>query len=136
MTRILMRILLLTDGLISSLFGVFSYLFPEQTFGTLFRIDAVSKPLTLVLLEYTSVFYILLGIICFAGMVMNEQSQAILSIIMIIRHSIFCLLGVVQIGKDWLIGNPYYDVVIQLTFISLYVLALLWWKVNRKTALW
>jgi hypothetical protein len=49
------------------------------------------------------------------------------------RHFLEGVIKIGDIGEDWLIGNPYPDLIIHSVFIIVYVIAVyITWRIERK----
>jgi hypothetical protein len=120
----LLKIIFLIDAVITLGFGLFSWISPEATFATLIAIPEPHESLILALLSSMSILYILLGLICLIGFSASFPVSLWIGILMVIRHAWIGSMKVMDIGKDWLIGNPYPDIMIHSFFVVAYLLTI------------
>lgn len=120
-----LRVFLLIDALIALGFGLYSWLRPNETFGTIISIPENDPSVFISILNTLSVFYIVIGLICIVGFRTNFPTNTWIGLIMIIRHILECILKVFDIGSEWLIGNPYTDITIHSIFIIGYITAII-----------
>lgn len=120
----LLKIIFFIDALITIGFGLYSWIAPIDTFGTIISIPETNNSLELAILSSMSILYVLLGLIALIGTKANYPIIIWIGLLMILRHSWLGTMKVSDIGEEWLIGNPYPDIIIHSLFTSLYVLAL------------
>lgn len=120
----LLKIIFFIDALITIGFGLYSWIAPMDTFGTIISIPETDNSLELAILSSTSILYVLLGLIALIGTKANYPTIIWIGLLMILRHSWLGTMKIIDIGKEWLIGNPYPDIIIHSIFTSFYVLAL------------
>jgi len=130
--RNLLKIVLLLDALITIGFGVFSWLSPLDTFGTIIAIPETNNSLELAILSSMSVLYILLGLIALIGIRANYPTIIWIGLLMLLRHSWLGTMKVMDIGEEWLIGNPYPDIIIHSFFAAFYLLGIYLMAKSRK----
>jgi hypothetical protein len=127
MKRIVKNMLGITfiiDALIAIAFGLYSWFFPYETFGTIISIPEIGSSAFVAILSSLSVFYILIGLTCFVGFKASFPVNTWIGLIMIARHLLEGAMKISDIGKEWFIGNPYPDIIIHAVFIFVYVVAI------------
>ena len=100
------------DAGIAFAFGLYSWLFPFETFGTLLEIPKEHAAEFLSVLSSLSLFYVLIGLICIICARSTFQVHFWIGLVMLLRHLMEGLLKLKDIGEEWLIGNPYPELVI------------------------
>lgn len=121
----LLKIVLLIDAIITLGFGLFSWLNPMDTFGTIVAIPETENALVLAILSSMSVLYMLLGLVCLIGFRANNSTSVWIAWLMVLRHIWLGIAKVFDSGAEWVIGNPYPDIVIHGCFFAVYFLAIL-----------
>jgi hypothetical protein len=129
MSRIL-RITLFVDGIIAVAFGLFSWLFPLQTYGSVISIPNEQYSIFFSILSSLSLFYFVIGITCLIGFKSTYPISFWIALLMLARHLLEGGIKIADIGKTWLIGNPYQDIVIHSIFLIAYLVGLTY--TNRK----
>lgn len=119
-----LSITFLVDGIIAVGFGIYSWFFPHETFGTILSIPELGAPVFLEILSGLSLFYILIGLTCLIGFKATFPNNIWIGLLMVVRHFLEGLMKLFDIDKEWLIGNPYPDLIIHAVFMVVYVLAL------------
>lgn len=128
----ILRVAFITDAIIAIGFGLYSWIFPLETFGTIISIPEIHSSAFLAILSSLSLFYILIGLTCLIGIKSPFPINIWIGLLMLVRHFLEGVLKIGDIGKDWLIGNPYPDLIIHSVFIILYILAIYYaFKDNR-----
>ncbi len=113
-------------------FGLVSWLYPHSTYGTILALDEFGSSLTLAILSSFSVFYMLTGLTCLAAARIPPPYSLWIGAIMGIRHAWVGIVGIQDAGQDWIIGNPWYDVVIHSLFFVFYLLAIFFIATKNK----
>ena len=117
--------ILVVDGLLAVGFGAASWLSPYSTFGTIVNLsEAAPTSLTLATLSSLSTFYILIGLVCLLAAGMPYPHNGRIAMVMIVRHVWVGIRGFQQIDHDWLIGDPWPDIIIHGLFTLAYLVAL------------
>lgn len=127
-----LKIIFIIDAIIAIGFGIYSWISPYETFGTLVSITESNESIVLALLSSLSILYILLGLVCVIGYKATYPVPLWIGALMILRHSWIGLMKVSDIGKEWLIGNPYPDIIIHGTFVLAYLLGIYITVRNKK----
>ncbi len=137
----LLRTTLFFDFLITFGFGLASWFFPKETFGTILSIPLQSEALILSLLSSLSIFYILTGLVCLIGFKASFPINSWIGATMMLRHSWIGVVGILGLGteKEWLIGNPIPDIVIHSIFVLAYIMGIFYlikqkpFRLNNKS---
>ncbi|WP_343632786.1 hypothetical protein [Fluviicola sp.] len=122
------------DAIIAVAFGIYSWMCPLETFGTILEIPEEHANEFLSLFAVLSLFYVLIGMVCIICARSNFQVHFWIGLVMLIRHLIEGLLKWKDIGEDWLTGNPYPDLVIHTLFTVAYAITL--YFAYKKRVLW
>lgn len=120
--KYLLPIALFADFLISLGFGLVSWFLPLETFGTIVAIPEANQDLVLAMFSSLSIFYVLIALVCLMGVKLGSPANIWIAAIMILRHGWIGIQGVLDINQEWLIGDPYPDIVIHTVFVMLYLL--------------
>lgn len=123
-TKKLLKITFVADAIIAIGFGLYSLLFPHETYGTIISIPETGASAFLGILSSLSLFYVLIGLTCLIGLKSPFPIAIWIGLLMVVRHTLEMILKIFDIGKDWLIGNPYPDIIIHFVFIFVYLLAI------------
>ena len=99
-------------------------MYPHSTFGTIVLLEEAGPSLSLAILSSLSISYVLIGLICFIGARTPQPHNIWIAAVMIIRHGWTGIAGIQGAGSDWIIGNPWHDVIIHSIFIFFYLLAI------------
>lgn len=119
-----LRITFIIDGIIAIAFGIFSWIFPFKTFGTIISIPEAHTSIFLSILSGLSLFYLVTGIICLIGFKSTFPVNLWIALLMLSRHFFEGAIKISDIGKTWLIGNPYQDIIIHSLFVLAYSLGI------------
>jgi hypothetical protein len=106
----------IVDAIMAIGFGLYSWFSPYETFGTIISIPEMDSAAFLAILSSISLFYILLGLTCLIGFKATFPISFWIGLLMICRHLLEGLMKISDIGKEWLIGNPYPDIIIHSIF--------------------
>lgn len=122
------------DGIIAIAFGILSWLFPLKTFGTIIEIPDAHTSIFLSILAGLSLFYVVIGFICLIGYKSGYRVTLWIALLMLTRHLFEGALKITDIGKTWLIGNPYQDIVIHSLFVVAYAFGIYYtYKIKNVT---
>ncbi len=127
MTQIVKNILKITfiiDAIIAVGFGLYSWFYPHATFGTIISIPETHSSEFLAIFSSLSLFYILIGLTSLIGAKATFPTNIWIGLLMIARHVLEGVLKIMDIGKEWLIGNPYPDIIIHSVFTIVYIWAI------------
>jgi len=117
-------IILLIDALIAVGFGLLSWIYPHQTFGTIIAIPETDSALFTSVFSILSIFYILIGLTCLIGFMAKSPVNVWIGLLMIVRHALEGIMKIVDMDKEWQIGNPYPDIIIHSVFIVMYAVGI------------
>jgi hypothetical protein len=121
-----LSILLAVDALLLLIFGLVSYLSPEATYATIVDLAGVPEhSLISAMLEHLSIYYLVIGAVCLFAAFMPRPHDIRIALVMVVQHAWIGLKGFGEIGSEWIIGNPWPDVVIHALFVLLYVAAII-----------
>ena len=120
--RYLLKIIFLIDAILTVGFGVYSHLFPYETFGSIITIP--DEPVVLVILSSLSIFYVLTGLMCFIGSQSKRPINLWIAGLMVVRHAWLGIFKFMDIGSSWLVGSPYPDIIIHESFVFAYALGI------------
>ncbi len=123
-TKKLLKITFVADAIIAIGFGLYSLLFPHETYGTIISIPETGASAFLGILSSLSLFYVLIGLTCLIGLKSPFPIAIWIGLLMVVRHILEMILKIFDIGKEWVIGNPYPDIIIHSVFIFVYLLAI------------
>jgi hypothetical protein len=119
-----LRVVFITDALLAVGFGLFSWIYPHQTFGTIVSIPEMGSSVFFSVLSILSIFYVLTGLTCLIGFMAKLPVNIWIGLLMIVRHLLEGSMKILDMDKEWLIGNPYPDIIIHSAFISFYILGI------------
>jgi hypothetical protein len=128
----ILKIIFSIDAIIAIGFGFYSWFCPNETFGSIISIPHTHSSAFLSILSSLSLFYILIGLTCLIGFKSTFPTNLWIGLLMLIRHILEGALKIGDIGKDWLIGNPYQDLIIHSFFIILYLVAIYFTNKNNQ----
>ena len=110
------------DGVLSLGFGLTSWFAPHATFGTIVAIDgAADDALIMSALGALSLMYFLLGLICLIAAASPAAHRIRFALVLALGHLAWELKGFSEMGREWLIGNPWPDIVIHSAFVIAYL---------------
>lgn len=110
------------DGVLSLGFGLASWFAPHATFGTIVAIDgAAEDALILSALGALSLMYFLLGLICLIAAASPLAHRIRFALVLALSHLAWELKGFSEMGREWLIGSPWPDIVIHSAFVIAYL---------------
>lgn len=118
------------DSLLFLGFGLVSWFAPHLTFATIVDLGAASdQSLISAALASLSIFYVLIGLACALAVWMPPPHRTRIAVVMALGHAWTGIKAYEEVGRDWLIGNPWPDIVIHVVFVSLYsLLVLVMWR--------
>jgi hypothetical protein len=128
----ILRTVFIIDAIIAVGFGLYSWFFPLETFGKIISIPEMGSPAFLAILSSLSLFYIIIGLTCLIGFRATFPINIWIGLLMLVRHLLEGLMKIFDIGKEWLIGNPYPDIIIHSVFIFVYILAIYFAYKNKQ----
>ena len=120
-----LAVVLLVDALLSIGFGLVSYFLPTSTYATI--IDLSNMPqgsLMWAVLGSLSVFYVVIGAICLLTAFMPQPHDARVAIVMVAQHVWIGARGFHDAEREWIVGNPWPDLIIHSLFVIAYGLAI------------
>ncbi|MCA9705590.1 MAG: hypothetical protein KDK70_07075 [Myxococcales bacterium] len=113
------------DALLGIGFGLVSWLFPMDTYATIVDLGGIAegRALTLSTLASLSAFYVFIGLVCLCAGFMPRRQQGPLALVMLVRHGWIGSKGLHEAGREWLVGDPWPDIVIHAVFVIAYAAA-------------
>lgn len=109
------------DALLSVGFGVASWLHPLSTYATIVDLtDSRTSPVTMAALSGLSVFYVVIGLACLCASFMPPRQAVGLAFVMLARHAWVGIQGYRDVDQEWIVGNPWPDIVIHGAFVLAY----------------
>jgi hypothetical protein len=124
----------LFDGLLALGFGIASLATPRETFGTIIDLgSAGDQSMIFAALASLSGFYVVIGAMSVLVAFLPTPYMRRFVLPMIASHVWAGLKGFDEIGRDWLIGNPWPDIAIHSAFVCAYVLVAAAELLRRKT---
>jgi hypothetical protein len=113
---------LLIDGVISIGFGLASWFAPHATFGTIVAIKgAADDGLLMSALATLSLMYVLLGLVYLVSAALPIAHRIRFALVLALGHLAMELKDFSELERDWLIGNPWPDIVIHSAFVIAYL---------------
>jgi hypothetical protein len=119
-----LKYILLIDAVITVGFGLYSWFDPINTFGTIISISDVENSPELAILSTVSILYVLIGLVAIIGAKAKYPTLQWIALLMILRHLWLGIMKFLDIGKEWLIGDPYPDIIIHSLFVLFYLLGI------------
>lgn len=120
----ILKIAFVLDAVIAIGFGLYSWFYPYETFGSIISIPEMGTSAFVAILASLSLFYVLIGLTCLIGFNASFPVNIWLGLLMTVRHLLEGIMKIFDMGKEWLIGNPYPDIIIHTVFIFLYILSI------------
>jgi hypothetical protein len=123
----LLSFALFIDALLSAGFGLVSYFFPQSTYATIIDLSSIAEDsLMSAILNSLSIFYVVIGAVCFFSAFMPSPHDVRVAAAMIVQHAWIGIRGVSQMDREWIVGDPWPDIVIHSLFVVVYVLGITW----------
>ena len=123
------------DALLSIGFGAVSWLSPVSTYGTIVDLSdlGAASRVTWATLSGLSVFYVVMGLVCLCATLMPAPHSSRLAFVMLARHAWVGVQGYRDIGQEWIVGNPWPDIVIHAAFVLSYsvLIGVVWRRASR-----
>ena len=120
------------DGMLFSGFGIATLVAPIAVFGTIADLTGAEYgTLARALMSSLSIFYILIGLLCFVAVSSSLKSRRHFGLAMSIGHICTAWKGYSEIGQNWLIGDPWPDIVIHISFVVAYLILFYFTRTGR-----
>jgi hypothetical protein len=117
----LVAIVLAIDAVLSLGFGFFSYISPHSTYATIVDLRAVPEDsLVMSILGGLSVFYVVIGAVCLLAAFMPSPHDVRVAAVMMAQHAWVGLRGGYHMNREWIVGDPWPDLVIHSLFVIAY----------------
>lgn len=120
-----LSIVLMLDALLLVGFGLASYFSPASTFATIIDLRGMQEDsLMSAVLGSLSVFYVVIGALCALAAFMPPPHDVRVAVILVAQHAWTGARGFVDREQEWLVGNPWPDLVIHSLFVVAYGVAI------------
>lgn len=120
-----LAIVLAVDGLLSSAFGLASYFSVATTYATIVDLSGMHEnSLIAAVLGSLSVFYVVMGALCLLAAFMQRPHDVRVAAVMAAMHVWVGARGLHDAGREWVVGNPWHDIVIHAVFVIGYFIAI------------
>lgn len=117
----LVAIVLAIDAVLSLGFGFVSYISPQSTYATIVDLRAVpDDSLVMSILGSLSVFYVVIGAVCLLAVFMPSPHDSRVAAVMLVQHAWIGLRGGYHMNREWIVGDPWPDLVIHSLFVIAY----------------
>lgn len=121
----LISVTLVIDAVIACAFGVVSWLRPVEIYGTIVDLEPLADHAgTVAALTSLSMFYALFGAVAAVAFFTPAPHRWALTAVLLLRHALSGLKGLVEAGAPWQIGDPIPDLVIHALFVLVYGIGL------------
>jgi hypothetical protein len=120
-----LAIILAVDGLLSCVFGMVSYFSATSTYATIIDLSGMHEDsLMAAVLGSLSVFYVVIGALCLLAAFMRPPHDVRVAAVMVAMHVWIGARGLHDASREWIIGNPWHDLIIHSLFVVGYVIAI------------
>ena len=120
-----LAITLAVDGLLSCVFGMVSYFSATSTYATIIDLSGMHKDsLMAAVLGSLSVFYVVIGALCLLAAFMQTPHNVRVASVMVGMHVWVGVRALHDAGREWIVGNPWPDVIIHALFMVGYLIAI------------
>ena len=121
-----LAIILAVDGLLSICFGFVSYFSATSTYATIIDLSGMREDsLMAAVLGSLSVFYVVIGALCLLAAFMHPPHDVRVALVLVAMHVWVGARGLHDAGREWIVGNPWPDLIIHSLFVVCYVVAIL-----------
>jgi hypothetical protein len=122
-----LSVVLVVDALLSIGFGTVSYFLPISTYATIIDLREMSEgSLLAAVLGSLSVFYVVIGAMCALAAFMRPPHDIGVAGVMIAQHLWIGARGLHDAEREWIVGNPWPDLIIHSLFVVAYSIAIIW----------
>lgn len=120
-----LAIILAVDGFLSFVFGIASYFSATSTYATIVDLSGMHEDsLMAAVLGNLSVFYVVIGALCLQAVFMRPPHDVRVAVVMLVMHLWVGARGLNDASREWIVGNPWYDLVIHSLFVVGYIIAI------------
>lgn len=121
----MLAIILVMDGILAIGFGLASYFSVSSTYATIIDLSGMREDsLIAAMLGSLSVFYVVIGAFCLLAAFMQPPHNIRVALVMIAMHIWVGVRGFHDMAQEWIIGDPWPDLVIHSLFVSGYLIAI------------
>ena len=121
----LLSVVLVFDALLSMGFGIASYFLPTSTYATIIDLSEMPEgSLMWAVLGSLSVFYVVIGAMCALAAFMRPPHDIRVAVVMIAQHVWIGARGLHDAQREWIVGNPWPDLIIHSLFVVTYGIAI------------
>jgi hypothetical protein len=121
----MLAIILTLDGLLSLGFGLASYFSATSTYATIIDLNGMREDsLMAAVLGSLSVFYVVIGALCVLAAFMQPPHNVRVASVLVAMHVWIGLRGLRDAGREWIVGNPWSDLIIHSLFVVCYSIAI------------
>jgi hypothetical protein len=116
-----LSVVLAVDALLSIAFGMVSYFSQSSTYATIIDLGGMREDsLMSAVLGSLSVFYVVIGALCLCAAFMHPPHDVRVASVMIAQHVWIGARGLHDAGREWIVGNPWPDVIIHSVLVTVY----------------
>jgi hypothetical protein len=124
-SRSVLSVVLGADALLLIGFGLASYFSQTSTYATIIDLREMREgSLMSAVLGSLSVFYVVIGVLCLLAAFMQPPHDARVAAVMIAQHVWIGVRGLRDAGQEWIVGNPWPDLIIHSVFVVAYGIAI------------
>lgn len=121
----LLAIILGVDGLLSSVFGLASYFSVASTYATIIDLSGMREDSVMAaVLGSLSLFYVVIGALCLLAAFMQPPHNVRVAAVMVVMHVWVGVRGFHDANREWIVGNPWPDLIIHSLFVIGYFIAI------------
>lgn len=121
-----MTTILAVDGLLAAGFGLVSYFSATSTYATIIDLSGMQEDsLMEAVLRSLSLFYVVIGALCLLAAFMQPPHNVRVAAVMVAMHVWVGVRGFHDAGREWIVGNPWPDLIIHSLFVVGYLIAMI-----------
>ena len=121
----LLSTILVMDALLSIGFGLASYFSASTTYATIIDLSGMrDDSLMAAVLASLSVFYVVIGALCLLAAFTQPPHDVRVAVVMVAQHTWIGARGLLDAGREWIVGNPWPDLLIHSLFVVGYITAI------------
>ena len=120
-----LSVVLVVDALLSIGFGMVSYFSRSSTYATIIDLSGMREDsLMSAVLGSLSVSYVVIGALCLCAAFMHPPHDVRVAAVMIAQHVWIGARGLHDAGREWIVANPWPDLIIHSLFVVGYGVAI------------
>ena len=109
------------DALLSVGFGLSMFFFPESTIGTMVKLPSdYNHSLTSALVQHLSIQYCMTAPLVWCSYSNDRGRRIKLALCLLTQHLVIGIKCCLEMKRNWIIGNPWHDIVIHSAFTAAY----------------